>query len=126
MADKTVAYTTAVAASGRVDNILAGSILATAPGFGYYHIFGRHAAGGGGALQLSGNVAGELEADRLPMNIAAGAPVKPDDHVCTLQVATGDTVLVSLVEVAGFLTTPSIRVEFQELTPQQLRAAMGR
>jgi len=124
VADKTVAYNTDVAASATVDNILQGTILATAPGFGQYHIYGRQETGVG-TLIMSINVAGELCGEDLPINAAAGAPVKPDDHLASVKVAQGDIVLVKLRETAGTATLPNIRIEFQEMSPAQLRMALA-
>lgn len=119
MADKTVNYTQSVGASARIPNILAGTILETAPGFGYYHIFGSHEAAVG-TLEVSVNVAGEMQAQRLTMNAKATAPIKPDDHLTSVKVAPGFRVLMELEETAGAATVPNIRTEYEELSIGQL------
>ena len=116
------AYTAQVAAGAKVPNILADTELerAPAPG-GHFHVFGRHAASPAGILQLSARVAGELKAEDLPLNIGSGGPIKPDDHIITLDAAPGDPVLVSITEVGGAAASdPSIRVEFEELTAGEI------
>jgi hypothetical protein len=116
------AYTAQVAAGAKVSNILADTELerAPAPG-GHFHVFGRHAAAPAGIIQLNARVAGELKGEDLPINIGSGGPKKPDDHIITVDAAPGDPVLISITEIGGAAACdPSIRVEFEELTPAEL------
>lgn len=122
MPDKTVAYTTLVAANGVVNNILTDTVLQYAPGFGRYHIFGRQSAAG---LQLSANVDGVLQSEALPVNTGTGAPIKPDDHITSMLVARGNVILIKLDEVAGLVSTPSIRVEYEEMTRAEIAQAVA-
>jgi len=121
------AFTTAVTKSAKVANILADTELATCPPpGGHYHVFGRHAASAG-VIQLSARVAGKLVAEDLPINVEAGGPKKPDDHIITLDAAAGDPVIITLKEDGTCTTTPSIRIEFEELTAEEvarIQAAM--
>lgn len=121
MPDKTVAFTTLIAANGVVNNILTDTVLQYAPGFGRYHIFGRQSASG---LQLSANVDGVLQSESLPVNTGTGAPIKPDDHITSMLVARGNVVLIKLDETAGVASTPSIRVEYEEMTTGEIQQAV--
>ncbi len=116
------AYTAQVAAGAKVGNVLADTELEKAPPpGGHYHVFGRHAAAPAGIVQLNARVAGELVGEDLPVNIGTGGPKKPDDHIITLDAAPGDPVIITLQETGGAAACdPSIRIEFEELTPAEL------
>ncbi len=122
----TKAYTTDIAATVKVSNILADTELDTCPmPGGHYYIFGRHDRTTylEAELQLNARVAGSLKGEDLPVNVGVGGPKKPDDHILTLDAAGGDSILISLTETGGSgCAAPSIRGEFEELTPQELAA----
>lgn len=116
------AYVAAIASGAKVKNILADTELVSCPTpGGHYHVFGRYATGGG-ALELTARVAGELCGEDLPINIGDGGPVKPDDHIITLDAAPGDAIIIAIKNTGtpACSSTPSIRIEFEELTAAEI------
>ena len=116
------AYTTQVPLSTKVTDIFGGTELESAPGPGRFRIYARHAAAQG-SLVLSAKLGKSLEGEDVPMNVGAGAPVKPDDHVLDVDAAPGERLLLSLEETAGTATDPSVRLEFEQFSPQEIQAA---
>lgn len=113
------AYTTQVPLSTEVRDIFGGTEIESAPGPGRFRIYGRHAAAAG-TVVLSARLGSDVRADKLPMNVAAGAPIKPDDHIIDIDSAPGERLIVTLEETAGTATIPNVRVEFEEFSRQEL------
>jgi len=119
------AYVVQVPLNTLVQDIFGGTVMERAPAPGRFRIYGRHVAAAG-TVVLSARIGAETKANNLPLNVAAGAPVKPDDHIVDIDAAPNERLFVDLEETAGVATDPNIRIEFEEFSREELaRIANG-
>lgn len=121
-------YETQVPLNGQTNNILLGDQLERAPGLGRYRVFARNDADGG-KLVMDVECAGQNKGRSLGMAAAgvgaATPPIDPDNHILSFGVLPGDFIRIILRETLGVNCDPSVRVVFEELTPDQARVLVG-
>ena len=69
-----------------------------------------------------GPVAGQLMSSRLSRIYGYQITYTPDDHIIDIDAAPGERLIVTLEETAGVATLPSVRLEFEEFSREELLA----
>jgi len=110
----------AVAGLATSVDLLTGTDLDPIPEFGRLFIYGVTSLAD---MLLSARTARTRQLNGIPLNVRAGNPLKPDDHLGTIErLFDGAKVIIDLVNTNAGANTPSIRFEFQEMTKQELLA----
>jgi len=107
-----------VAASFTSTDILSGTDLDPIPEFGRLFIYGRTTLAD---LLMSVRTARTRQLNGIPLTVSAGNPIKPDDHIGTIErLFDGAKVIVDVQNTNVAINTPSIRFEFQEMSQTEL------
>jgi len=110
-----------IIASFTSKDLLAGTDLDPIPTFGRLFIYGRSTLAD---VLLSARTARTRQLNGIPLTVAAGNPVKPDDHVGTIDdLFEGAKVIIDAENTNVGANTPSIRFEFQEMSAAELEQA---